>query len=136
MRTEDRAGCEHDAVTLRRFRQSQRVVDPRKARPDEHAVCRLRKQFQTDALKGAHDIETRLTEPKTDASVITVGDSEVQVGIPEQTKAMFSAMIPLGRGATPAEAAGGIVYFCSPWSNYVTGQVLAVAGGFGMNMSA
>ena len=29
----------------------------------------------------------------------------------------------------PREAAGGIFFLCSPWSNYVHGQVLNVTGG-------
>ena len=39
------------------------------------------------------------------------------------------ADIPLGRPATPEEAAGGVFFLCSPWSNYVHGQVLNVTGG-------
>jgi 3-oxoacyl-[acyl-carrier protein] reductase len=38
-------------------------------------------------------------------------------------------VIPLGRAASPAEAAGGIFFLCSPWSNFVHGQVLNVTGG-------
>ena len=30
---------------------------------------------------------------------------------------------------TPEEAAGAIFYLCSPWSNFVHGQVLTVNGG-------
>ena len=37
--------------------------------------------------------------------------------------------IPLGRPGTPEEAAGGVFFLCSPWSNYVHGQVLNVTGG-------
>jgi 3-oxoacyl-[acyl-carrier protein] reductase len=40
-----------------------------------------------------------------------------------------AADIPLGRLATPAEAAGGVFLLCSPWSNYIHGQVLTVSGG-------
>ena len=38
-------------------------------------------------------------------------------------------LIPLGRPGTPQEAAGGVFLLCSPWSNYVHGQVLNVTGG-------
>ena len=44
-------------------------------------------------------------------------------------------MIPLGRAATPDEAARGIAFLCSPWSDYVTGQVLNVSGGVSIGMS-
>ena len=43
--------------------------------------------------------------------------------------AVAPMMIPLGRPGTPAEAAGGVFFLCSPWSNYVHGQVLNVNGG-------
>ena len=39
------------------------------------------------------------------------------------------AMIPLGRGGTPEEAAGAVYLFCIPESNYVSGQVLVCGGG-------
>jgi 3-oxoacyl-[acyl-carrier protein] reductase len=74
-------------------------------------------------------IETRLTAPKGDDSVIEIGQERVQVGVPEQLRAMGSALIPLGRPGTPHEAAGGVLFLCSPWSDYVTGQVLNVTGG-------
>ena len=36
---------------------------------------------------------------------------------------------PPGPPGTPEEAAGGVFFLCSPWSNYVHGQVLNVTGG-------
>ena len=50
-------------------------------------------------------------------------------GVPEQMRQMASFVIPLGRPGTPEEAAGGVFFLCSPWSNYVSGQVLNVTGG-------
>ena len=38
-------------------------------------------------------------------------------------------MIPLGRLATAQEAADGVYLFCTPESNYITGQVITVGGG-------
>jgi 3-oxoacyl-[acyl-carrier protein] reductase len=40
-------------------------------------------------------------------------------------------MIPLGRPGTPEEAANSVYLFCTPESNYVSGQVLVCGGGFG-----
>ena len=37
--------------------------------------------------------------------------------------------IALGRAGTADEAAGGIMLFCLPESDYVTGQILEVSGG-------
>jgi 3-oxoacyl-[acyl-carrier protein] reductase len=74
-------------------------------------------------------VDTRLTQSKVDDNVMEIDGEKVQLGIPDQMRSMASMLIPLGRPATPEEAAGGIFYLCSPWSNYVHGQVLNVSGG-------
>ncbi|WP_372791512.1 SDR family NAD(P)-dependent oxidoreductase [Paraconexibacter sp.] len=74
-------------------------------------------------------VDTRLTQSKVDDNTMEIDGEKVQLGIPDQMRAMASMMIPLGRPATPEEAAGGIFFLCSPWSNYVHGQVLNVSGG-------
>src|SRR2546427_7742141 len=74
-------------------------------------------------------VETRLTAAKEEAGTFHKEGQEIQLGIPEQLRQMASMMIPIGRPATPAEAAGGVFFLCSPWSNYVHGQVLNVTGG-------
>jgi 3-oxoacyl-[acyl-carrier protein] reductase len=74
-------------------------------------------------------IETRLTAAKDERNVTEIGGEKVQLGIPEQLRAMGQMMIPLGRAGTPQEAAGGVFFLCSPWSNFVHGQVLNVTGG-------
>jgi 3-oxoacyl-[acyl-carrier protein] reductase len=74
-------------------------------------------------------IETRLTAAKTDENVADIGGEKVQLGIPEQLRAMGPALIPLGRAGTPREAAGGVFLLCTPWANYINGQVLSITGG-------
>jgi 3-oxoacyl-[acyl-carrier protein] reductase len=74
-------------------------------------------------------IETRLTASKDDSNQMEIGGETVQLGIPDQLRGMASMLIPLGRPGTPEEAAGGVFFLCSPWSNYVHGQVLNVTGG-------
>jgi 3-oxoacyl-[acyl-carrier protein] reductase len=74
-------------------------------------------------------VETRLTASKEEGGKIEMEGREIQLGIPEQMRAMASMMIPLGRPASPEEAAGPIFFLCSPWANYVHGQVLNVTGG-------
>jgi 3-oxoacyl-[acyl-carrier protein] reductase len=74
-------------------------------------------------------IDTRLTQPKVDENVMQKDGETIQLGIPEQMRQMASVLIPLGRPATPEEAAGAIFFLCSPWSNYVHGQTLHVTGG-------
>jgi 3-oxoacyl-[acyl-carrier protein] reductase len=74
-------------------------------------------------------IETRLTASKVDENQMEIDGEKVQLGIPEQMRGMASALIPLGRPGTPEEAAGGVFFLCTPWSNFVHGQVLNVTGG-------
>jgi 3-oxoacyl-[acyl-carrier protein] reductase len=74
-------------------------------------------------------IETRLTAAKDSSNVMEIDGEQVQLGIPEQLRGMGSMLIPLGRPGTPQEAAGGVFFLCSPWSNYVHGQTLNVTGG-------
>jgi 3-oxoacyl-[acyl-carrier protein] reductase len=74
-------------------------------------------------------VETRLTAAKEEGGAIEREGQEIKLGIPEQMRAMASAIIPLGRPASPEEAAGPVFFLCSPWSNYVHGQVLNVTGG-------
>ena len=76
-------------------------------------------------------IQTRLTQPLADgqAGTIDVQGRMVKVGVQGTRIAALNQMIPLGRGGTPEEAAGAIYLFCSPDSNYVSGQTLVVTGG-------
>jgi 3-oxoacyl-[acyl-carrier protein] reductase len=74
-------------------------------------------------------IETRLTASKNEANTMEIHGQKVQLGIPDQMRAVAPMMIPLGRPGTPAEAAGGVFFLCSPWSNFVHGQVLNITGG-------
>jgi len=75
-------------------------------------------------------VETRLTASSDEGpEMFTLGDVEIPLGIPEQMREHAPLVIPLGRGARPEEAAGAIFLLCSPWSNFVQGQVLTVNGG-------
>jgi len=74
-------------------------------------------------------IETRLTASKDEANTMEIGGQRVQLGIPDQLRGMAAMLIPLGRPGTPEEAAGGVFFLCSPWSNYVHGQTLNITGG-------
>jgi 3-oxoacyl-[acyl-carrier protein] reductase len=76
-------------------------------------------------------IQTRLTKPlaEGDAGKIEVLGREVKIGVQAGRIAAMSQMIPLGRGGLPEEAAGSVYLFCSPDSDYVSGQTLVVNGG-------
>jgi 3-oxoacyl-[acyl-carrier protein] reductase len=55
---------------------------------------------------------------------------EIPVGIqPGFLKAMEDQLIPLGRAGTPGEAADAVYLFCSPESNYISGQTVVCGGG-------
>ena len=38
-------------------------------------------------------------------------------------------LIPLGRAAEPEEIAGPIVFLCTPWAGFVSGEIFNVNGG-------
>ncbi|MCG5262376.1 SDR family oxidoreductase [Cupriavidus gilardii] len=75
-------------------------------------------------------IKTRLTEADAQADAsIDIAGRKIKVGVNPQILKNAEAMIPLGRGGTPEEAAGAVYLFCIPESNYVSGQVLVCGGG-------
>ena len=58
-------------------------------------------------------VETRLTAAKEEGGEMTAPSGEkIELGIPEQMRAMASAIIPLGRPATPEEASGPVLFLC------------------------
>ena len=74
-------------------------------------------------------IQTRLTASKVAGNTMEIDGQTIQLGIPDPIRGVAPMMIPLGRPGTPEEAAGGVFFLCSPWSNFVHGQVLNVTGG-------
>lgn len=74
-------------------------------------------------------IETRLTQAKEQGDRISRESADIALGIPQASREIAFRMIPLGRGGTPEEAAGAVLFFSSPLSDYVSGQVLEVTGG-------
>ncbi|HXG32049.1 MAG TPA: SDR family oxidoreductase [Bryobacteraceae bacterium] len=73
-------------------------------------------------------IETRLTKPLGEEAVEVRGH-RIPVGVRPEALEALRAMCPLGRFGTPEEAAGPVLFFCSPLSDYVTGEVLICSGG-------
>lgn len=75
-------------------------------------------------------IKTRLTQAiETQQKTIDVAGREIKVGVQPALLETMDRMIPLGRAGTPEEAADAVYLFCSPESNYVSGQVLVCGGG-------
>jgi 3-oxoacyl-[acyl-carrier protein] reductase len=75
-------------------------------------------------------IETRLTQPLTgEAAQIEVKGRSIPVGVQPKVLEAVKSMCPLGRLGSVEEAAGAVLFFCSPLSDYVTGEVLICSGG-------
>jgi 3-oxoacyl-[acyl-carrier protein] reductase len=75
-------------------------------------------------------IDTRLTRPMEDAATsIAIGERQLRVGMQEQVREQAARTIPLGRIGGPEDAANAVFFFCSPLSDYVTGEVLVCGGG-------
>jgi 3-oxoacyl-[acyl-carrier protein] reductase len=75
-------------------------------------------------------IETRLTQPLTGgSSTIHVKDREITIGVQPAVLENVKSICPLGRLGSVSEAADAVLFFCSPLSDYVTGEVLICGGG-------
>jgi 3-oxoacyl-[acyl-carrier protein] reductase len=82
----------------------------------------------TQAKEGGAKFELRPVRPArlpAGATPVTI-----ELGIPSAIREAALKLIPMGRPGTPREAAGVILFFACPLSDYVSGQVLEVAGGF------
>jgi 3-oxoacyl-[acyl-carrier protein] reductase len=76
-------------------------------------------------------INTRMTQPLDATSPpVDVGGHTIRYGVqPAVIDALERQLIPLGRIGTAEEAADGVFLFCTPESNYISGQVVVVGGG-------
>ena len=74
-------------------------------------------------------IDTRLTQPLTAESKIDVKGREIRVGVQQAMLDKVVSASPLGRAGTADEAAGAVLFFCSPLSDFITGEVLMCSGG-------
>jgi len=75
-------------------------------------------------------IDTRLTQPLNEPeSSIAIGERQLQVGMQASVREQAMRLIPLGRVGTPRDAANSVFFFCSPLSDYITGETLVCGGG-------
>ncbi|MCT1479918.1 SDR family NAD(P)-dependent oxidoreductase [Microbacterium sp. p3-SID336] len=76
-------------------------------------------------------IRTRLTEAAASGdSTIDIDGREIKVGVSAQLLEQMASQIPLGRSGTPEEAAGAVLLFCLPESDYISAQTVVCGGGF------
>jgi 3-oxoacyl-[acyl-carrier protein] reductase len=102
-------------------------------------------------------IQTRFALPQSEHEVIETGGRTIHVGMPAKqaermgvkvdperaltdeemyaAKPMPPQAVALGRSGTIRDAADAILWLCSPLSDYVTGQMIAVNGGARGGMS-
>lgn len=75
-------------------------------------------------------IETRLTQSLSgEQAAIDVQGRKIAVGVQPKVLEAVKSACPLGRAGTVEEAAGAVLFFCSPLSDYVTAEVLICGGG-------
>ena len=74
-------------------------------------------------------IGTRLTQAWTEDSKIEVKGREIKAGVRQEVLDQVTAASPLGRAGTVDEAAGAVLFLCSPLSDFVTGEILMCTGG-------
>lgn len=76
-------------------------------------------------------ISTRLTSaPANGSATLDIEGRTIKAGVNPELLGQMEAMIPLGRGGTPEEAAGAVAMLCYPEANYVSGELLVCGGGF------
>jgi len=71
-----------------------------------------------------------ISEPATgDQATLKMHGQDIKIGVPTSALESLKKRCPLGRLGTREEAAGAVLFFCSPLSDYVTGEVLICGGG-------
>src|SRR5579863_4966243 len=75
-------------------------------------------------------IDTRLTAPfDAPETEIDIKGRKIKVGVQRSMLDAMRQQTPLGRLGTVDDAAGPVLFFCSPLSDFVTGEVLICSGG-------
>jgi 3-oxoacyl-[acyl-carrier protein] reductase len=75
-------------------------------------------------------IETRLVQDlNAPGAGMEMHGHHIRLGVQPSLLESVKTACPLGRLGTPEEAAGAVLFFCSPLSDYVTGEVLICGGG-------
>lgn len=74
-------------------------------------------------------IDTRLTQEIKGETAVTIRGRDYRVGLHKAALDDMRSRIALRRTGTPEEAAGAILLFCLPESDYISGQMIEVDGG-------
>jgi len=75
-------------------------------------------------------IDTRLIAPLGSADAeIEMKGHKIKIGVQQGLLDQMKGMCPLGRLGSVEEAAGPVLFFCSPLSDYVSGEIMICSGG-------
>ncbi|MFC4521437.1 SDR family NAD(P)-dependent oxidoreductase [Cupriavidus pinatubonensis] len=76
-------------------------------------------------------IETRLTQALAgdQSKTVSIEGREIKVGVQQAMLDGAARAIPLGRAGAANEGANAVYLFCTPESNWISGQVIYVSGG-------
>ncbi|MGB6131663.1 MAG: SDR family oxidoreductase [Acidobacteriaceae bacterium] len=75
-------------------------------------------------------IQTRLVQDlNAPGASMEMHGHQIRLGVQPTLLESVKSACPLGRLGTPQEAAGAVLFFCSPLSDYVTAEVLICGGG-------
>ena len=75
---------------------------------------------------GKHNIRVNAVLPG-----LTATDAAID-NMPEDFRKSFLSHVPLGRMGTPEDMANAVYFFASDLSSYITGDIMEVAGGYGL----
>ena len=70
--------------------------------------------------------------PSAEKKFVEVDGNTVQMGVPQASVDGMKMLIPMGRAGSTEDAANGVFLFCSPDSDYISGQVVSVSGGLSL----
>jgi 3-oxoacyl-[acyl-carrier protein] reductase len=76
-------------------------------------------------------INTRMVQPLGgEQASFKMRGQDIKIGVQASVLEQVKEKCSLGRVGSPEEAAGAVMFMCSPLSDYVTGEVLIASGGY------